>query len=169
MELFLYGATTVVVAALTAIGTEPIRMLLYRNKHIHQKRFLNQAEALPKYIIALGWAEATCTNVSGGWQHREPEKPFKYASRAIDRLIKAINLGLDLAFLFPKDLEDNILAFGRRMTATVNSYMLKTNSKPVPTEVTPDIFKDFDDMASELRAKRTEMEQHYRKIVDLKE
>ena len=66
MNLFEYGVTTVVVAALTAIGTEPVRMLLYRNKHIDQKRFLNQADALPKYIIALGWAESTCSNSAAG-------------------------------------------------------------------------------------------------------
>ena len=159
--------TAVVVAFLTTLASEPLKMLLYRNKHIIERRFQNQVDALPKYIAALNWAASACTNANSGWQ-QTGVGPFYYTGEAAERLVTAINVGIEVAYLFPKELETDILAFGVVMRTAYNNYMIATNAvTPLPTQPTPAIQQVFTTMASDVGNRENEMKQRYRKLVEL--
>jgi hypothetical protein len=160
------AATAVVVAFLTTLASEPLKMLIYRNRHINERRFLNRVDSLPKYIAALNWARSACDNVNAGWQ-KSRVGPFYYTGEAAERIGAAINVGIDIAYLFPKGLEADILDFGTTLRQTYNNYIIQINSLPLPASPTPTIRQLFSTVAPLVQARQDEMKQKYRELVGL--
>jgi hypothetical protein len=120
------AVTAIVVAFFTTIVSEPIKMWLYRKKHIEERQNQVQLDQLPRLVEALGWAAAASQNAYSGWQ-AEDRKPFDYVNNAQAKIIEAINLGVDTWYLLPTTLRDEISATVERLRNVMNDITLEKN------------------------------------------
>ncbi len=107
MNWWLLVGVPAFVAFVTTVVTEPLKMWLYRNKHVHERRYQMQVDKVPLLVEALGWAGSTRQNAYSGWQIAD-RAPFEYVDKALAKLIEAINLEIATAYLFPADLRAEV-------------------------------------------------------------
>lgn len=132
----------VLVAFLTVLASEPVKMWLYRNKHVDQRRYEVQVDRIPKLVEALGWVGSACELGSGTGWFKEDAKPFDYVDLAGRKIIEAINLGVASAYLFPANWKTEISTTAEELRGVYNEVITEKNyggqggarlDKPNPT------------------------------------
>lgn len=166
-----WWATTILaigVAFVTSLLSEELKIWLYRDKHVRERRFLLQVDWLPKYVEALNWAAGACDLVNSGWQ-LEGADPFHYATEAAVKMAEAINTGITTSYFFDgKTVRPTILEFGDRMLKASNAYQIDRDAvRPRPTELTQSMRDVFEKIAREIRAQEATMKTRMDELLGL--
>jgi hypothetical protein len=160
------ASVAIVVAFITTLLTEPLKMWLYRNKHVEERRFFLQIEWIPKYIAALDWAAAACRKSFGGVQ-RVNVAPFYYQDEAATKILEAYNTGMTTASFFEKSFRCGILEFGEKLKRSYDHYLaIRMGSPPLPGP-TPEIHNLFQHIAHEIVTHKGKMEQKLERLLSV--